>query len=207
MSADETRQAAVTGAGSGIGRAIALALAAEGMLVYWLIGRVADKLDASPRSKRGRARLIAVDDLATADGISRVAATLGARLDVLVHSAGSYLRGGLTSISGDEWAALDQVNLYAPLLLTAACLSGLRTGPWTGRVRELVQRLVCMPALDGVPIPRTEHALKAAVEDALRQEVNSEGIRVLSASFQDGLILLCSARYWQWSNGLRHMVG
>ena len=52
MSADETRQAAVTGAGSGIGRAIALALAAEGMLV-WLIGRDRDKLERVAEQARG----------------------------------------------------------------------------------------------------------------------------------------------------------
>jgi short-subunit dehydrogenase len=43
MSANEIRNAAVTGAGDGIGRAIALALLGEGMLV-WLIGRDRSKL-------------------------------------------------------------------------------------------------------------------------------------------------------------------
>ena len=53
MSANEIRNAAVTGAGGGIGRAIALALLGEGMLV-WLIGRDQDKLE--PVAKQGHRR-------------------------------------------------------------------------------------------------------------------------------------------------------
>src|SRR5262249_38964452 len=120
----EIRRAAVTGAGSGIGRAVALALLEEGMLV-WLIGRNRDKLERVAEQGHGRARLITVD-LATSDGISQVAAAVGARLDVLVPSAGIYMRGDLASVGADEWATLDRVNLHAPLLLTAACLPSLR---------------------------------------------------------------------------------
>ena len=57
MSANEIRNAAVTGAGGGIGRAIALALLEEGMLV-WLIGRDRDKLERVANQGHGRARLI-----------------------------------------------------------------------------------------------------------------------------------------------------
>jgi short-subunit dehydrogenase len=86
MSANEIRNAAVTGAGDGIGRAIALALLGEGMLV-WLIGRDQDKLEPVAKQGHRRARLITAD-LATSDGISKVATALGPRLDVLAHSAG-----------------------------------------------------------------------------------------------------------------------
>ena len=72
MSANEIRNAAVTGAGGGIGRAIALALLEEGMLVR-LIGRDRDKLERVAKQGHGRARPITAD-LATSDGISKVAA-------------------------------------------------------------------------------------------------------------------------------------
>lgn len=175
MPAQDIRQAAVTGAGSGIGRAIAQALLEEGMLV-WLIGRDRDKLERVAEQGYGRARLITAD-LTTPDGVSQVAAALGPRLDVLVHSAGSYLRGNLASIGADEWVALDRVNLHAPLLLTAACLPSLRAA--RGQT-VFVNSSAGLRASAGVgAYSASKHALKAAA-DALRQEVNGDGIRVLS---------------------------
>jgi NADP-dependent 3-hydroxy acid dehydrogenase YdfG len=175
MSTNEVRHVAVTGAGGGIGRAIALALLEEGMLV-WLIGRDRDKLEHVAKQGHGRARLISAD-LATSDGISKVAAALGPRLDVLVHSAGGYLHGDWASIGADEWAALERVNLHAPLLLTAACLPGLRAA--RGQV-VFVNSSAGLRAAAGVgAYAASKHALKAAA-DALRQEVNGDGIRVLS---------------------------
>jgi len=175
MSTNEVRHVAVTGAGGGIGRAIALALLEEGMLV-WLIGRDRDKLEHVAKQGHGRARLISAD-LATSDGISKVAAALGPRLDVLVHSAGGYLHGDWASIGADEWAVLERVNLHAPLLLTAACLPGLRAA--RGQV-VFVNSSAGLRAGAGVgAYAASKHALKAAA-DALRQEVNGDGIRVLS---------------------------
>jgi hypothetical protein len=58
--ANEIRNAAVTGAGGSIIRAIALALLEEGMLV-WLIGRDRDKLERVAKQGHGRARLIIAD--------------------------------------------------------------------------------------------------------------------------------------------------
>lgn len=175
MSANEIRNAAVTGAGGGIGRAIALALLGEGMLV-WLIGRDRSKLEQVAEQGHSRARLITAD-LATSDGISKVAAALGPRLDVLVHSAGGYLRGDWASIVADEWAALERVNLHAPLLLTAACLPSLRAA--RGQA-VFINSSAGLRAGAGVgAYAASKHALRAAA-DALRQEVNGDGIRVLS---------------------------
>ena len=175
MSANEIPHAAVTGAGSGIGRAIALALLEEGMLVS-LIGRNRDKLELVAERWHRRARLITAD-LTTSDGISRIATALGARLDVLVHSAGCYLRGDLASIGADEWSALERVNLHALLLLTAACLPRLRAA--RGQA-VFVNSSAGLRAVAGVgAYAASKHALKAAT-DALRQEVNGDGIRVPS---------------------------
>ena len=169
------RQALVTGAGSGIGRAIALALLTDGMHV-WLVGRDRDKLARVAEDAHGRASVISAD-LASAEGIGHVASAIGARLDVLVHSAGRYLRGDFASLDATQWAELDDINVRAPLLLTAACLPMLRAS--RGQV-VFVNSSAGLRTSPGIGVYSAgKHALRAAA-DALRQEVNADGIRVLS---------------------------
>lgn len=175
MAAIDSRHALVTGAGSGIGRAIALALLADGMHV-WLVGRNCDKLAQVANDASGRASVITAN-LADAGEIARVAATLGPRLDVLVHSAGRYLRGDLASLDAGQWAALDDTNVRAPLLLTAACLPRLRATHGHVVFINSSAGLRASPGVGAYAIGK--HALRAAA-DALRQEVNADGIRVLS---------------------------
>lgn len=168
------QHALVTGAGSGIGRAIALALAREGMWVR-LVGRDAVKL-ARTAADAGVETSVVAADLATPEGIA-AAAACGPRLHVLVHCAGIYLRGPMTSISPAEWSALDAVNLHAPILLTSACLPCLRAA--SGQV-VFVNSSAGLRAGAGVGVYAAgKHALKAAV-DVLRQELNPDGVRVLS---------------------------
>ena len=175
MAEIDARQALVTGAGSGIGRAIALALLADGMHV-WLVGRDQRKLAQVAENAKGCACVISAD-LSRSEEIARVAAALGPRLDVLVHSAGSYLRGDLASLDGEQWEALDSINVRAPLLLTSACLPRLRAAQ--GQI-VFVNSSAGLRASAGIgAYSAGKHALRAAA-DALRQEVNADGIRVLS---------------------------
>jgi len=169
------QRAVVTGAGSGIGRAIAVALARAGLHVC-LVGRDAARL----RLVAGEIETsteIAVADVATASGLAAVAQAARPALHVLVHSAGVYLRGKLEHLTAAEWQALNAVNLQAPILLTSACLPALRAA--SGQV-VVINSSAGLQAAPGVgAYAASKHALKAAT-DALRQEVNGEGIRVLS---------------------------
>jgi NADP-dependent 3-hydroxy acid dehydrogenase YdfG len=169
------QHAIVTGAGSGIGRAIALALAQEGTHVR-LVGRDAAKLARVATSAPGLMSVLAAD-LASAEGIARVVDGLGPELHVLVHSAGGYARGPIETMDAKQWAALDRVNVHVPILLTAACLPQLRAA--SGQV-VFVNSSAGLRASPGIAAYAAgKHALKAAV-DTLRQEVNADGIRVLS---------------------------
>lgn len=96
------RVALLTGAGSGIGRAIALALAAQDMEL-WLVGRNLERLEAIANAARGTVgacRCIQLDLVCDEEII-----TLAVRLrrdtghvDLLVHSAGEIILGCLPSI-------------------------------------------------------------------------------------------------------------
>lgn len=170
--------ALVTGAGTGIGRAIARLLAAQGMSVL-LVGRrdaPLREVAAEVEEAGGTARALPAD-VGAPEGLAAVAAALPPALHVLVHSAGAYRYGSMEGTAAADWAALEAVNVRAPMLLTAACLPALRAA------RGQVVFLNSTAALRTVPgagaYVTTKHALRAAV-DVLRQEVNADGLRVLS---------------------------
>jgi len=124
----------VTGAGSGIGRAAALACAAHGATVI-LLGRTQRKLEAVDDAIRAAGHpppAISVMDLARAQGpayydlVEQVRANWG-RLDGLLHNAG--ILGHRTPIEQYDiatWQQVMHVNLTAPFVLTQVMMPLLR---------------------------------------------------------------------------------
>jgi NADP-dependent 3-hydroxy acid dehydrogenase YdfG len=167
--------ALVTGAGSGIGQAIAIALAAEGLSVR-LVGRDPRMLNVVAREIGSRATVSAVD-ITTNAGIAALARATRDGLDVLVHCAGAYRQTPLSEIRARDWAKLDAINLHAPVLLTTACLAQLRAA--AGQVVFINSTAGLQTSSKVLSYAAGKHALRAAV-DALRQELNPAGVRVLS---------------------------
>jgi NAD(P)-dependent dehydrogenase (short-subunit alcohol dehydrogenase family) len=114
--------AAVTGAGTGIGRAVSLMLASEGYSVV-LAGRTAAALDAVDAEIRrlGRRSLPVVTDVSDADSVARlferIRAELG-RLDLLFNNAGTAARAPIEDLSPADWQAVIGANLTGPFLCT-----------------------------------------------------------------------------------------
>jgi ketoreductase len=123
---DITRTALVTGAGSGIGRAIALGLAADGFRVL-LTGRVLEKLQATAQAIEALGALASVfsADLSKRESSDALADWVlggGKPLSVIVHNAGI---GGPTPLEDATSAEFDrrlEINLIAPMRLTRALL-------------------------------------------------------------------------------------
>ena len=118
----------VTGAGSGIGRAVAIAFARGGARVA-LTGRRADALAETAAAIKGGAVIVAAD-LADAAEVTRaheaVVAALGP-VDVLVNNAGANTkRRHMRELSGEGLAGVLAVNLAAPFLCSMAVLPGMR---------------------------------------------------------------------------------
>jgi short-subunit dehydrogenase len=114
-----SRRAVVTGAASGIGRAIALALAAEGADLF-LIDRNADELQAIAQevANRGVTAIIAVCDLALPAEITRAIGELRARwngVNILVNCAGVGHFGPYHLTPEEIWRRTVAVNLLAPM--------------------------------------------------------------------------------------------
>jgi len=172
--------AVVTGASSGIGRALALALATEGARLV-LVGRRREALADVVRQVRtlgGHARAVEADlgsdDLPTmARRLERELATA----DMLIHSAGSIVLGGVGATPVDALDEQYRVNLRAPYVLTQALLSLLAES--RGQIVFVNSSAVFNPRASVAAYCATKAALQA-LADSLRDEVNSLGIRVLS---------------------------
>ena len=118
----------VTGAGSGIGRATAIAFAKMGARVA-LTGRRQDAL-AETAAAIGPGTFVQPADLGVAAEVTRaheaVAAALGP-VDVLVNNAGANTRERyMHELSAEALAGISLVNLIAPFLCTMAVLPGMR---------------------------------------------------------------------------------
>jgi NAD(P)-dependent dehydrogenase (short-subunit alcohol dehydrogenase family) len=114
------RVAVVTGASSGIGRAIAILLAAEGARTVVADLQEASRLDeeapatATAIHEAGGSAVFVPCDVGRASDVSRmVSAAVEAfgGLDVLVNNAGIFVRNEITAVSDDEWDRVLAVNL------------------------------------------------------------------------------------------------
>jgi NADP-dependent 3-hydroxy acid dehydrogenase YdfG len=113
--------ALITGAGGGIGSAIAEALSATHTLL--LAGRPSDRLDAV--AERLGATTFPLD-LTNGDEIE-AACEIVDELDVLVHNAGVSIPGHVAESNVDEWRATFAVNVFGAVELTLALLPALRS--------------------------------------------------------------------------------
>jgi NAD(P)-dependent dehydrogenase (short-subunit alcohol dehydrogenase family) len=134
----EGRSAVVTGAGRGIGRAIALGLVTGGARVA-LLARSKDQLDevAARSQQLGGESLVLPTDVgdpaAVKDAVEQVLAAFGG-VDILVNNAGVvWPLGASTKIDVSEWSAAISINLVGVVNLTLALLPGMLELSW-GRI-------------------------------------------------------------------------
>lgn len=172
------KSAVVTGASSGIGRAIALALASAGADLQ-IAGRRGDAL-RSVADACGSRVTPSIVDLENGDETERWADRLRetcGSVDVLVHGAGVISVAEMTEARIADFDRQYRVNVRAPYRLTQALLPLLRA--CQGQVVFLNSSAGLAARAGTGQYAATKHAL-AAVADSLREECNADGIRVLS---------------------------
>lgn len=181
MSAFSGQFAIVTGASSGIGHAVAEALAGEGAAVA-LVGRDRARLAAT---RDGIAALGSVAEVYCCDlfddaQLRQLVANLTQaheRVDVLVHAAGVIYPGPLATAAVSDFDSQYRINVRAPFVLTQGLLPALTRAH--GQI-VFINSSVGLRGKENVgAYAATKHALKA-IADTLRMEVNSLGVRVLS---------------------------
>lgn len=121
----------ITGAGSGIGRAVARMFAAGGATLV-LIGRRADKLNSVYEevcADGGRGEILVLDVCARAEVAAAAAGLLERhqRVDVLINNAGLNVRGRkLAALTGEDWDQVIQTNLSGAFNMIHAVLPAMR---------------------------------------------------------------------------------
>jgi len=175
------QMAIVSGASSGIGRAIALGLAKEGTSLC-LLGRDKERLLGTARTATNSSPKVILYpvDLSSEPDLSCLIQRLEQEVeyvDVLVHAAGDIVLGDMNSSAIDDLDWQYRVNLRAPYLLTQKLLPRVRARG--GQVVFINSSMGVHARANVGQYAATKHALKA-VADSLRDEVNPDGVRVLS---------------------------
>lgn len=172
--------AVITGASSGIGRAITMFLANEGASLY-LIGRDMNKLNQLSESLSKKVEVkVFKTDLSRDEDIGNLTLELLKNidsLDILIHSAGYFAMGNFEDLSVDDFDRLFRVNVRAPFLITKKLLPLIKKS--RGQVVFINSSAGLQARAKVSQYAASKHALKA-IADSLREEVNADGIRVIS---------------------------
>jgi NAD(P)-dependent dehydrogenase (short-subunit alcohol dehydrogenase family) len=161
MAMDE-RVAVVTGAGSGIGRAVALGLARAGWRLV-LAGRRGDALDRVAAELPGES-LCVPTDVSDPHAVEALFAAIGARfgrLDLLFNNAGIFTPAAtVDEVSVEDWLASVNVNLTGAFLCTRAAFGMMRRqAPRGGRIINNGSIAAYAPRPMSAPYSATKHAI------------------------------------------------
>ena len=176
----KNKNALITGAGKGIGKAIALALAKEGVNII-LVARTQEEIDsvaAKIRSLRVKALAITADvaDINSVNSAVEKALAEFDTIDILINNAGIAAFGKFLELEPTDWERIIQVNLMGTYYVTRAVLPNMierQTGD--------IINISSTAGLSGNALTSAYSASKFAVlglTESLMQEVRKHNIRV-----------------------------
>lgn len=174
------KNALITGAGKGIGRALAIALAQEGVNVGLIARTEADLQNVAEELKTFNVHVaIATADVASIDSVNaavaKVKTDLGA-IDILINNAGISSFGSFMELEPARWEEIVKVNLFGAYYVTRAVLPEMidrKTGDIVNISSTAGQR--------GAAVTSAYSASKFALiglSESLMQEVRKHNIRV-----------------------------
>jgi len=174
------KTALVTGASRGIGRAIALRLAADGARIAAHGTKGAQETVKAIMAAGGTGLSLAAD-LATLAGVDYLAAAFGTEAgqpapDILVNNAGvlAHPDDTLTRQTEDKFDRLMAINVKAPFFLVQRFLAGL---PKDGRIVNISSRLSQVAMADQIVYSATKAAINSFTK-SLARELGPRGITV-----------------------------
>jgi NAD(P)-dependent dehydrogenase (short-subunit alcohol dehydrogenase family) len=194
------RHALVTGAGRGIGAAIALDLARHGAALT-LVARSAEQLQASAAACEGAGSpsvATEVVDLADRDQLAELCESVAVGCDILINNAGVAPGAALAQTDDDLWDDTLELNARAPFALCRAALPDMAERQW-GRVVNLASTA----ALEGFAYTSayvaSKHALLGltralSAEVAVRWKDADLTINAVCPGFVDTDILTLAAK-------------
>jgi 3-oxoacyl-[acyl-carrier protein] reductase len=176
----KNKNALITGAGKGIGKAVAIALAKEGVNVI-LLARTQSEIDevAKESSMFGVKSLAITADVANINSVNSAVEKALAEfktIDILINNAGIAAFGNFLELEPADWERIIQVNLMGTYYVTRAILPNMierKTGD--------IINISSTAGLNGNALTSAYSASKFAVlglTDSLMQEVRKHNIRV-----------------------------
>ena len=173
------RVALVTGANTGLGQAIAIALAQAGADIV-AVGRT--RPDETAKQVRASGRNIhAIDcDLGAKPdtrAIVKEAVAKGGRLDILVNNAGIIRRNEALDLTEDDWDAVLDLNLKTVFFLSQAAARAMLEGPGRGKIINIASMLSFQGGIRVASYTASKSAI-AGLTRGLANEWASRGINV-----------------------------
>ncbi|CAM5348702.1 SDR family oxidoreductase [Streptomyces narbonensis] len=156
--------AVVTGAGSGIGRSVALALAAAGWSVA-LAGRRAATLEETAAAAPAGDFLVVPTDVTSADEVAALFSAVSdryGRVDLLFNNAGTFAGGGVPveDLDPETWRAVVDVNLTGAFLCAQAAFRAMKEQqPQGGRIINNGSISAHVPRPHSIAYTATKHAM------------------------------------------------
>ncbi|MFD3333291.1 SDR family oxidoreductase [Streptomyces sp. NPDC058700] len=156
--------AVVTGAGSGIGRSVALALAAAGWSVA-LAGRRAEALEETAAAAPSAEVLCVPTDVTSAEQVTALFAAVRdryGRVDLLFNNAGTFAGGGVPveDLDPATWRAVVDVNLTGSFLCAQAAFRTMKDqDPQGGRIINNGSVSAHVPRPHSIAYTATKHAM------------------------------------------------
>lgn len=174
--------AVVTGAGSGIGEAIATLLHEEGAKVV-LAGRNKEKLQNVANQLSQDSVKVVPTDVTNKEGVDeliKIAQQTFGGLDIVINSAGQMLSSKITDYQVDEWDSMIDVNIKGTLYTAQAALPTM--------LEQSSGHLINIASISGFEVTKSStiySATKAAVHtitQGLEKELAKTGVKVTSIS-------------------------
>ena len=171
--------ALVTGASRGIGRAIALSLASDGLAVAVHYDKSADSAAkvVSEITESGGAAIAFQGNLASpdvpADLVARVKSQLGS-IDILVNNAAVMTDSSIAEMSDEMWDETIAVNLSAVFKLTRACIPAMVENKW-GRIISISSQVAQTGSANHAHYSATKASLLGFTYSAAK-ELGASGI-------------------------------
>jgi short-subunit dehydrogenase len=175
------KNAVITGGTGSIGKAIAMKLISRGVNACLLSRNSIDTSAYHEAERSGKVKVLTYKGNLTCDddleGFCKYIGEQVATVDILVQSAGVYYTGTIEDTPVEELDRIYRANLRAPYLLTRLLLPRLKRSK--GQIVFINSSAGLRGGAKQSQYAATKFALHA-LSDSLRQEVNGNGIRVLS---------------------------
>jgi NAD(P)-dependent dehydrogenase (short-subunit alcohol dehydrogenase family) len=180
------RTVLVTGAGSGIGRAIALAFAAEGARVV-AAGRRIEALEetvalAGKAGGTAVARVADVSRAADVEALVRGVAEEFGSLDVAVNNAGVFRGGPVAEMPEEDWRELFDINVTGVFLALRAEVTQMRTQERGGAIVNVSSNLGRHKQVPGATAYAASKAAVTSLTRGAALEYIADGVRINTVS-------------------------